>query len=217
MTTEIDLKQIEEKTRASYFEDGFWDIGIGIYVVAIGFWVSRWASGLDAASQFVRASWVFLWWFLLTAGVAGPAIARRYITRPRMGQVKLRWMPSGSRSRKALYVTCLVISFLLISVGLASYDLIEIPDAAAGAIVGGGWLLFFGSFGCLWKYRLAYGFGLLMSVSAALHRSMDIQAGEIMMYSTGTLIAVIGLTKTVRFLRKYPKASVEDVDANQPG
>ena len=115
-----------------------------------------------------------------------------------------------------MYVTCIVIAILCICVGLLSYDLIEIPDIAASVIMGGGWLLFFGAFGYFWGYRLTYAYALLTAVSSALARSMDSPAGEIMMGACGALIVAIGLVRTIRFLRKYPKASVEDVDANRP-
>jgi hypothetical protein len=209
MTTNIDLKQIEEKTRASYFEDGLWDIGVGLTVLAISLLVSLWFSAGEAAS------W---WWFLLPPAIAAmPAIARRYITYPRTGQVKLHWLPSGNRRRKILYVTCVVIEILLISVGLASYDLIGIPDVAGGVIMGTGWLLFFGTFGYFWGYRLAYAYGLLMGISAALARSVDSPAGEIMVCACGALMVVIGLARTIRFFHKYPKPSMEDAETNARG
>ncbi len=210
MTTKIDLKQIEKKTRASYYEDGFADIGMGLAVLGISLWLSLWAS--DYKGDF----WWCFWCFFFIAGMVTPLIARRYITYPRTGQVKLRWMPSGNPGRKVLYVTCLVIALLFIYVGLASYHLIDIPDVAGGVIIGIGWLLFFGALGYFTGIRLMYAYGLLMAVSAALARSMDSPAGEIMMYASGALMVVIGLARTIRFLRKYPKASVEDVDANRP-
>lgn len=208
MTTGIHLKQIEEKTRASYFEDGFWDIGVGLAVLAIGLLVSLWFSAGEVAP------W---WWhFLPPAIIATPAIARRYITYPRMGQVKLRWMPSGNLRGKLLYVFCVAVAFLFAFGGLFWYAIIERPDATAGVVAGTGWLLFFGTFGHFWRYRLTYAYGLLVAVSAALAISIDNPAGVIMMCGSGGLMVVIGLARTIRFLRKYPRASVEDVDANRP-
>ena len=84
MTTHIDLKQIEEKTRTSYFEDGFWDIGVGFMVVAFNLWFPTWTSSRG------EALWYFAFLFFLMASMLTPMIARRYITYPRTGQAKLR-------------------------------------------------------------------------------------------------------------------------------
>lgn len=210
MTTHIDLKQIEEKTRASYFEDGFADIGMGLAVLALSLLNSVLFSDSKAA--------VLLCQFFFLVALVTPAIARRYITYPRMGQVKLRSTLSGNRGRILLFVTCFATGLVSLEVGLASYhDLLEMPNLAGAALMGAGWLLLFGTVGYFARYRLMYAYGLLMAISWALNGSVDNPAGQIMMYASVALMVAIGLARTIRFFRKYQKARVEDMNANGPG
>src|SRR5512136_1802454 len=77
----LDLKQLERKAFRSTYQDGLWDIYMGIIVVGISQYVYRPESGYSAIN---------LIWFVLTFAI-GQSIywaGKKYITIPRMGQVQ---------------------------------------------------------------------------------------------------------------------------------
>ncbi len=91
----MDLKQIERKAFRSTYQDGVWDIYFGLIVAGLAMYIHRPESGYSAAN---------LAWFLVTFTVAQIFFwaAKKYVTQPRMGQV--RFGPARQRRSKALAI-----------------------------------------------------------------------------------------------------------------
>ncbi len=81
MTNFLDLKQVERKAFLSTYQDGLWDIYMGVIVVGLAFFAYHPASGYSAIN------WI---WFVVTFAVANSLFwaGKKYLTIPRMGQVR---------------------------------------------------------------------------------------------------------------------------------
>lgn len=80
MTTEIDLKQIERKAFRSTYQDGLWDIYLGLIVLCMALFLFRPESGYSPKNIFLMllsflGSFSLFW------------LGKKFITIPRMGQV----------------------------------------------------------------------------------------------------------------------------------
>jgi hypothetical protein len=198
MTTPLDLEQIEKKTWASFYEDGFSDIGVGFIMLSLAFLFCYGTA--FSASLFI--------------GMLVPPIGRRFITYPRMGRVKLRSMRPWRRRKGFIWIFCLVIAFAFLFIVVPDPPYLGIPSIVAGLIMGIAFLVFFGAFAYYSEQRRMYAYGLLMGISMVLTKSMDNPADQIILYASCVLMVLIGLVMTARFLRKYPKPAIEDMDTS---
>ena len=94
MSRDINLKELERKAWRSVFQDGLWDIYLGLLLMALAIYALLSKTKLPEAQQMViyiglmAASMLVLW--------AG----KRFITLPRMGRVKFG--PRGKTRRRKI-------------------------------------------------------------------------------------------------------------------
>lgn len=202
MTTGIDLKNIEKKVWTSYFEDGFWDIFMGLLMLSLGINILTDESAIGYA-------------LLALAVVLGP-VGRRFITYPRIGRVKFGPLRQVKR-RKIMFIVivCVVLGlFGWIMGATGSNPDIEAPDAITGLIFGIAFLAIFGSMAYFMDFKRMYAYGLLLAISMALTESLDNSVGPIVMCASGAATTSIGFAITACFIRKYPKLAREDMNGH---
>jgi hypothetical protein len=107
MSTELDLKEIERKAFRSNYQDGLWDMFYGLIVVCMAFFIYRPSTGYSPLNIILNFLAFGLAFGLFFAG-------KKYITLPRMGQVRF----GAVRARKKRTLAVILGLFVLLQVGL---------------------------------------------------------------------------------------------------
>lgn len=224
MAQEIDLKELERKAFRSTFQDGLWDIFLGLLLLNMGMGTIM---GGVLADTGVSLSWIMVG---LLALAALPLLVfwagKKFITTPRIGLVKFG--PQRKAKMKNLRIVLFLSVFLLVIMAILGW-----------AAVGGGlpgwvteipiplyiWpvqtIVVFG----LGAYFLdvtrfyAYGvlFGLPLPLGILLVENTDLTGLDSMAITFGIAAGVmmlIGTVLFVRFLRNYPLPTEGALDGN---
>ena len=201
MEKNINLKEIEKKTWTSYFEDGLWDVFMGCYVLMFAI-----APLLSERLGDFWSSFVFLpFWAFVYLGIW---LIRKYIVRPRMGVVTF-----GQQRKKRLLkynIIVFVVSLVSLILGIISFGNIELP----GEIHIIRFSIIVLTVSCLSAYfldlRRLYFYGVLFVLSFFvgewLYTNLNIphHGYPVAFGTTAGIIILVGLTKFIGFLRKYP-------------
>jgi len=208
MSNVLDLKQIERRAFRSTYQDGLLDILLGFMVVAMAITVYRPESGYSPMNNMgmvlIYAVLFSLFW-----------AAKKYITLPRMGQV--RFGPIRQHKNKTLAIILGII--VLIQVFLVGMTVFSWHNPVFGAKL-------FGSFGDYSQEHLAvsalsslfvgppmlviafmidFPRGYYIAVSMALAVFLMILINQpIYPVVIGGLIIVPGVVLFINFLKKYP-------------
>ena len=210
MSTQINLKEIERKAFRSTFQDGLLDIVISSVV------------GSMALMEFIVVRDDFPWLYLVLAmlGVcAGQLVfwmGKRFITLPRMGQVKF-----GETRRKRGKTLALILSVVvLIQVGIVlmtagawaipalGEKLQELfPDRSAmDLLVAAVGALFVGPSMMAIAYFIDFPRGYYIALVMSLGVFLMIWLGQpLIQVGAAVLILIPGLVLLVRFVRQYPR------------
>ena len=207
----VDLKKIEQKTYFAYFQDGLWDILIGLLSVG---W------GLMILTDFAAFGGIlFAVLYMVVLGV------KRVITYPRIGYVK--FLSARRRLTKNMAIGLSVfILLVLITVYLLFLTREGIrpafftwlnnyftePSLLIMAVVPA---IIISVFAYIYRINRWYFYALLSMagfIIGALGQTEFSMGLPIAI--CGTVIVLCGLTFLIRFLRKNPK-SVEEADENR--
>jgi hypothetical protein len=203
----LDLKELERKAFRSTFQDGLWDIYLGLLLLQMGL-------GPLAAETELPIPWIMVIALVFVAVVfAGFYLAKKHITLPRIGMVKF----GPERQNKRKKVT-LVLSFSVL-VGLILAVLGSVVARESLDLFFPIWILPFGIFGInavivfsLGAYYLDYTRAYLYGWFFALAFPGDIMVVEqldltfpLVSVSLSAVMVTIGLVFFIRFLRETPK------------
>jgi hypothetical protein len=208
MSTQLDLKEIERKAFRSTYEDGLWDIYFGLIVICMSIFIYRPASGYSPMNIILM---------VLTMSVAYSLFwaAKKYITVPRMGQVKF-----GDIRRKKRTTMVMVLSFVVLAqlfmLGLTTLGWLD-PEAGARvngflkgqdlmdltvALIGS---LFVVSGMTLTAYFSDFPRGYFIAAMMALAVFLMIYLNQpVYPILIGVLMIIPGTVLFFRFLKKYP-------------
>jgi hypothetical protein len=191
MVPDANLKEIQRKVYMSFFQDGVWDIFLGLFVLG-------WGLSILTEAAYVPGT-LFVVLYFTVWGI------KKWLTYPRIGYVKFS---STSRRRiKARFVILLTVVLLLgVMVGIL-WGIGTKPQWLADYFP----LLFNGMLAaivCLAAYwggvNRFYLHAALIFLGAVFHQWLGIQ-WEFGFIGAGSIIVLIGLGLLVRFLGKYPK------------
>jgi len=195
----IDTKKIQRKVYMTYFQDGVWDVVLGLFLLGWGFTVLfdlPWVPG---------ATFVAFFW--LAIGL------KQKITYPRIGYAK----PAEQRKLMARIIIAgavtlllgIMVFLLVLSNGMPQFlhDYFELLFGTILAIV-------IGLIGYWWGIVHWYGYAGLVFILAAFNQWLGLSF-ELSFIIPGGVILLYGITIFARFFRKYPKASTEDFDDDQ--
>jgi hypothetical protein len=205
---QINLKELELKAFRSTFQDGLWDIYFGLIVICMSFFIYRPATGYSPLNILLMLASMVVACALFLAG-------KRFITLPRMGQVKFG--EKRARRKKTMMlvlgvviliqVTLLAIQFVgwrnpefgaKLNVFLQEKNAMGLAVATLGS-------LFVGPSLILIAYFLDFTRGYFIAVLMALAVFLMIYLNQpIYPIIIGILIAVPGVVLFIRFLQKYP-------------
>jgi hypothetical protein len=222
MSQNINLKEIERKAWTSYFQDGLWDIFLGLLLVSSA--VSTWLSNTGVPSSTRIPTYIgimVLGGLVLWAG-------KRFITVPRMGHVKFGPARKArmSKLRGVLFISVLVIAALFVA-GLGIHNArLQRPEwwligrmPTASVIVILNFLIVFSLMAYFMDFNRLYLYGVLFAlqevVGVGLRELADVNVGFFIGSAVSAIIVLlIGTVVFIRFLREYPLPAAE-VSSNE--
>ena len=197
MVTQLNLKEIERKAFRSTYEDGLWDLYYGLVVVGMSIFIYRPEAGYSPMNIILST---------VIIGLSGALfwVGKKYITVPRMGQVKF----GPERKQKAKRLAIILGGFVLfqaVLVGLTALGWTNLFDAGllVVALIGSSIL---GTSMIVVAYFSDFPRGYYIAVLMALAVFLMIYANQpIYAILIGLAIIISGVALLVRFLKKYPK------------
>ncbi len=189
MSEKINLKVIERKAWASYFEDGLLDILIGAMLLIGG----------------IRSITDYVWYTLLILPlILVLPLGKSFITTPRLGHVKFGPARKLKQTRVIIVLTISVLAtvalLMLPKSGFALPPKILISPMMAGWIA-----VVFGVLAYYLDFWRLFAYGLLFAISEVLSGLFGGYIGAMAQTISGIAVLLIGLFVLARFLRKYPQ------------
>lgn len=213
MSKSIDLKALEKKAWRSVFQDGLWDIYLGILLMA--FAVSAWLDTLSISEDLRMGIYIGVMLFaMLVLGVG-----KRFITIPRMGRVKF-----GVKRKKMQNYTRLVLLFSVV-VGLIMYWVTaSIYAGESGGIFSMRWLMplvwvlniviVAGAAAYFLEYDRLYIIGLLYALTVPLDFvikiATQVDVGMYIFLVAGLIILLMGSVYLYRFMRDHKPLNLNE-------
>jgi hypothetical protein len=202
MKEPIDLKKLEQKAWTSYFQDGLWDIYLGLLLFILALMLTVLEGFIQGRLDYVfYLVFIGIAWWLFQTG-------RRRITIPRLGMAKFSVQRRKKKKRLALVMGAMVlVNVLLIFLTVAANRYPEtwghlIPGRLAMSIVigvfAGSAIAFFAYFNDFTRgYYIAVVYGLTFILVEVLNNPLIFWAG-------GAFTLIPGLFLLFRFLRQHP-------------
>jgi hypothetical protein len=211
MNNNDDIKKLEKKAWISTFQDGLWDIYFGLIIMGLGLTPLGIFLGLPETIGVLM--FVFSW-DIIAALIF--ILAKRYISRPRMGFVKFGQIRKKRNKLLSVFlginVGLTIIMFLFTLIGFFQVNL---PGFLVMLIIG---LLFittpfsiiayFIQLKRVFLYALLGGFGLFFS--ELLSPLLDAPFNDIIVFIPFSgMILIFGIIMLLHFLIKYPLVKKE--------
>lgn len=196
-----DLQAIQRKVYMTFFEDGVWDIFLGLFVLGWGLSILTHGSYLPGV--------VFVCLYFTVWGI------KKWLTYPRIGYV--RFSSTSRRRIKARFVILLTVVLLLGLLAGVLFGIGSRPQWLADyfPLIFNGMLAAIVCFAAYWaRVNRFYLHAVLIFLGAVLNvwTGISLEFGFI---GAGGIITLIGLGFLIRFLRKYPKVAQEGQDASR--
>jgi len=199
MRPETDTRKIQRKVYMTFFQDGLWDVVLGLFLLSWGFAILFDLGWLPVVT--------FLAFFWIAQGL------KQKITYPRIGYAK----PAEQRKQMSRIVIAGAVTLLLgimvflivVAGGMPQllHDYFELLFGTMLAVV-------IGLIGYWWGIVRWYSYAGLVFVLAAFNQWLGLSF-ELSFIIPGGVILLYGLIIFIRFLRKYPRVSAESSDGNQ--
>jgi hypothetical protein len=204
MAGKIDLKEIEKRSYRSYFKTGIYDLGFGVLLLSF------------AVAPLVREAIGML--YIIFAVIPGPLVivlGKKYLTDPRMGFVrfgeKRKSAKRNMRRISAMSTTFLVALLALTVAGIFPGFIAEsLGGAMFMAIIGAIVFMFMALIAYLMDFINMLYYGIVIGVGIVtaeiLHGIIGNPLDSVITFGIlGSLLLILGIFNTRRFLKKYPK------------
>ena len=205
MNTQIDLKELERKAFRANFQDGVWDIYLGLLLLLLG-----------GSPALTRTSLPLGWLTAIPVAVAVVTIlafmgAKKFIVIPRLGLVK--YGPEREKKRKSVTLILSLSALLGVVMFFAARPAIglaqtwELPGWAVIAGVFGIQSIVVFSLGAYFlDYSRAYLYGWFYALALPttfwlMDAGIYVPVGTLLL---AAVMILIGTVLFVRFLRDYP-------------
>lgn len=213
MTESIDLKSLEEKAYRSVFNDGLWDIFIGMLILNLGMGplFDFFFGSLGYLAIFI----IILVWNTITLLIF--ILGKKYITIPRIGYVKFGPKRKSKQLKlKIFLIGVFFVNLLLFVLNIA--DIIEysqMQPLLIALFLGFGILTipfciiaYFLDFTRLYYYAFSAGLGFFLT--ELLPPIVGEYLDDFIIFGViGGIIILIGLYYFISFLKKYPLSKRE--------
>lgn len=216
MTT-FNLKEVEKKAYRSTFQDGIWDIFLGLLLMNLAFGALLANSGISHGLNMTILTALGV--LILLAFIAG----KKRITVPRMGFVKFGPMRKRKiwKSRLILLGSVLAGVIVFLAALVISYypagrpKIVFLLPAAwiANSIIVFSLLAYYLDCTRLYAYGLL--FALPVPCDIVLKKLLGVNLITITLAISATVMLFVGILLLTRFLRDYPLPAQEVVNGNQ--
>lgn len=190
-----ELRTIERKVYMSFFQDGLWDIFLGLFIVEWGLAILTEAAYLPGIS--------FIGIYFAIWGI------KKWLTYPRIGYV--RFSATSRRRITARFVVFLTVVLLLGVMAGVLWGIGTRPQWLDDyfPLIFNGMLAAIVCFVAYWaRVNRFYLHATLIFLGAVLHLWADTKY-EFGFIGAGGIILLTGLGFLIRFLRKYPRVAQE--------
>ncbi len=201
MRQDSELQTIQRKVYMSIFQDGVWDIFLGLFILAWGLSILTEATYLPGIS--------FLGLYFAIWGI------KKWLTYPRIGYVRF-----SVSSRRRITTRFLILGAAVLLIGLLAAVLWGIgarPQWLADyfPLIFNGMLAVVVCIAAYWgRVNRFFVYAVLIFLGAVFHLWLGIR-WEFGFIGAGGIIILIGLGILIIFLRKYPRVSQENQHGNQ--
>ncbi len=196
MVSDVNLKEIQRKVYLSFFQDGLWDIFIGLFTLGWGLAILTKGTYLPGV--------LFVSLYFSVWGI------KKWLTYPRIGYVKF-----SETTRRRVTARFVILGVVVLLIGVMAALLWGIgtrPQWLADyfPLIFNGMLAAIVCFVAYWaRANRFYLYATLIFLGAVFHLWLGIR-WEFGFIGAGGIIVLIGLGILVRFLRKYPRM-IEEV------
>jgi hypothetical protein len=211
MSLNINLKELERKAWMSYFQDGLWDIYLGLLLLAMAVWALLSDVGFSES-----------WGMALFIGLEVLAmlvlwVGKKVITVPRMGRVKF----GPRRKAKLNWVRVVLLLSVLVGAGVLVAGLAmrgnRLEQLSVAFLFPAAWVVnavvvfslgaYFLDFSRLYLIGIMY--ALPVPLDIVFRKFSDIDLSFLAFGAPAMVILIIGLVMFARFLREYPLPTEE--------
>ena len=206
MSQNISLKELERKAWTSHFQDGLWDIYLGLLLLAMAVWALLSDVGFsESLGMTILIGLEVLAMLVLWVG-------KKLITVPRMGRVKF----GPKRKTKLNWIRIVLFISVLVGAGVFVAGLAVRTDRPewlnTALIFPAAWvvnmIIVFSLGGYFLDFNRLYLIGLMYALPVPLdilfRKFADIDLSFIAFGVPAMVILIIGLVVFTRFLRDYP-------------
>jgi hypothetical protein len=204
MGRQIDLKELERRAFRSTFQDGLWDIYLGLLFLAFAFGpIYDWLGFSKTADMVFQLGYVVVAFLLLYLG-------KRYITVPRLGQVKF------GPARKRKIIKTRVVLGISVVLGLTVWALFASGhDLALNMLLlifAVNILVVFGAMAYYLDFDRLYIYAVLYGLSLPVGRVLGLPNEAAVFWVTAGATVIVGIVLFVRFLRDYSVPPIEEME-----
>ena len=196
MKTDADLKRLERQAMLTFFQDGLWDMFVGMFIVGWGLVLLTDIVYLGGA--------IFLGLYLLVYDV------KRRVTYPRIGYAQLGAAQEKRRAWLSITLGIMVLAGIMMAVAFASdsrpawlidYFPLLFSGLLAAVVAGvGQWI----------GVRRFVVYGCIILGAGAVHQWTPV-AWSHAFITGGGLIALAGAWVLVKFIRENPKPAEQEL------
>ena len=202
MNEKINLKEMEKKAWKSCFQDGLWDIFLGL--ILLGFGISPFIEEITGVTYLI--SYIIL----LSLGYIIFYGGKKYITIPRIGNVKFG-PKRKSKKIKVVIILAISVIFGLAAILLTQTDLIpyNIDISIWGIIFAINALIVFSLMAYYLDFPRLYIYSIFFATSIFIVETSSSHGGStsdtvIGFGMFGVVAVLVGLLHLTRFVRRYP-------------
>jgi hypothetical protein len=208
MTESIDLKSLEKKAYRSVFNDGLWDLFIGMLILNLG--LAPLFGLIFNLPEFLSIIIPSLIWTIIALVIF--ILGKKYITTPRVGYVKFGSKRKSKQLKLKIFLMIVfivnVILFILPLTGVINYS--QIQPLFINLLLGFGVftvpfcvIAYFLDYTRLYFYAFSVGIGFFLTDLLVPITGPPLDT--IIVFSIiGITITLIGLIYFIQFLKKYP-------------
>jgi hypothetical protein len=201
MKKDVELQNIQRKVYMSFFQDGVWDIFLGLFILGWGLSILTEGAYLPGV--------LFVVLYFTVWGI------KKWLTYPRIGYVRF-----SVSSRRRITARFLILGTAVLLLGLLAAMLWGISARPQWLVdyfplIFNGMLAVIVCFAAYWaKLNRFYLHAALIFLGAVFHLWLGIQ-WEYGFIGAGSIILLIGLGILLLFLRRYPRIAQENQDGNR--